>query len=168
MPSRDVTFTRSGAFWSLAISLVLLSLLIGCNISREEDKKGPLRAGCFKCHPERLTSSSVHRTHMQMGLRCSQCHKSKKPAHGTLIGTTCQNCHNIKNFAIGTGKRQVWFNHEKHMERFSCKRCHSGIFPMKRQTLRITMAEIKKGLYCGVCHNGRVAFSYQRCEGCHN
>ncbi len=63
----------------------------------------------------------------------------------------------------------VTYPHAAHTEWLSCQNCHPAIFPLKRQgePTVITMAKIRQGQYCGVCH-GKVAFSVEgACVRCH-
>jgi len=69
------------------------------------------------------------------------------------------------------------FSHGKHTERekLSCIECHPKVFIMKVgknvvKTGQLTMSEMKKGKYCGNCHNGEKAFSVTEissCQKCH-
>ncbi len=63
---------------------------------------------------------------------------------------------------------RVVFSHAAHTEWVTCGSCHPAIFPLKRQVPTVvTMAEIKQGGYCGVCH-GPVAFGLGGgCARCH-
>jgi c(7)-type cytochrome triheme protein len=71
----------------------------------------------------------------------------------------------------GGGKGRVLFDGRKHAEKgYVCKDCHHGLFSMKYGTAKITHAELKKGQYCGACHNGNLAFSTAdqgKCFACH-
>ena len=55
-----------------------------------------------------------------------------------------------------------------------CGDCHPGIFPMKKPgtpgAAKFTMDDIFAGKYCGVCHNGKRAFSPfpNNCSRCHH
>ena len=52
----------------------------------------------------------------------------------------------------------------------SCKECHNKeTFPkMKQGTVTITMNEIYAGKQCGICHNGKRAFTAKgNCNRCH-
>jgi c(7)-type cytochrome triheme protein len=63
----------------------------------------------------------------------------------------------------------VKYPHAPHTEWLTCANCHPAIFPLKRQAAPtlITMAKIRNGEYCGVCH-GKVAFGVQgECARCH-
>jgi len=69
------------------------------------------------------------------------------------------------------------FSHKKHTqrERLRCIECHPKVFIMKvgKNVVKkgqLTMAEMKKGKYCGNCHNGHKAFSVTdiaSCKRCH-
>ncbi len=61
------------------------------------------------------------------------------------------------------------FPHWVHRARYRCYVCHPAPFEMKQGANPVTMDTIKKGEYCGVCHNGRAAFNvdFQNCARCH-
>lgn len=75
------------------------------------------------------------------------------------------------------GKSTAVFSHKKHTERekLRCIECHPKVFIMKvdDQVVKkghLTMEEMKKGKYCGNCHNGHKAFSVsdvKSCRRCH-
>jgi c(7)-type cytochrome triheme protein len=51
-----------------------------------------------------------------------------------------------------------------------CTDCHTQIFQMKKGTVKITMADINAGKFCGVCHNGDRSFKAsdpKNCAKCH-
>ena len=60
------------------------------------------------------------------------------------------------------------FSHWLHGE-FRCYACHPAVFPQQRRGF--THADMKRGAYCGACHNGRVAWLVDddriECETCH-
>lgn len=70
------------------------------------------------------------------------------------------------------------FSHAKHTEReqLKCIECHPRVFIMKVgknvvKAGQLTMSEMKKGKYCGNCHNGHKAFSVTEitsCKRCHS
>lgn len=60
----------------------------------------------------------------------------------------------------------VLFPHKVHSEWLSCENCHDDIFATKTFTADISMRSIYSGEHCGRCH-GRVAFSPNSCERCH-
>ncbi|MBI5446136.1 MAG: c-type cytochrome [Deltaproteobacteria bacterium] len=61
------------------------------------------------------------------------------------------------------------FPHWVHRIRYRCMACHPTLFEMEKGANAVTMAEMKKGLFCGKCHNGTLAFSpeLQTCYRCH-
>lgn len=68
----------------------------------------------------------------------------------------------------------VIFSHKAHVEKtgLTCDMCHPGVFEMKALKVQeapdYTMASLDAGKYCGVCHNGTMAFSSTtRCATCH-
>jgi len=61
----------------------------------------------------------------------------------------------------------VRFPHRSHTLWLDCSNCHPTIFEPKAGANRISMGEIFRGRYCGVCHD-RVAFiTYFSCDRCH-
>ncbi len=67
----------------------------------------------------------------------------------------------------------VTFDHGKHLavKGLACKACHPAIFAkMKAAANKITMADINKGKFCGVCHKGKgkaFAITKETCAKCH-
>ena len=64
----------------------------------------------------------------------------------------------------------VIFSHEKHVVGASllCTDCHSVPYVTPRKDKRVTMAKMRKGASCGLCHNGTKAFSLDgNCSNCH-
>ena len=64
----------------------------------------------------------------------------------------------------------VAFSHWIHRRRYTCRVCHFELnIAMKTNVTDITEAKIRKGEYCGACHNGVIAFavSEQTCKTCH-
>jgi c(7)-type cytochrome triheme protein len=60
------------------------------------------------------------------------------------------------------------FSHWQH-DSFGCTACHPSTFPQRK--LGFTHDDMNRGLYCGSCHDGRLAFSPRdkgiECETCH-
>jgi len=75
------------------------------------------------------------------------------------------------------GTSKAVFSHKKHTtrEKLRCIECHPKLFIMKVgkdvvKRGKLTMEEMKKGKYCGSCHNGNKAFSLddiKHCRRCH-
>ena len=85
-------------------------------------------------------------------------------------------------FAFPQGKDspgKAMFDHAKHREVGvdKCTACHTKVFKFKKgETGPLTMAKMKAGEQCGVCHNGKarvgtkVVFTIDdkaNCERCH-
>ncbi len=67
------------------------------------------------------------------------------------------------------GVRPVVFPHWFHRIRFRCKVCHQELgFKMRAGANDVQMADILDGQFCGLCHNGRVAWGPERCDLCHS
>ncbi len=70
---------------------------------------------------------------------------------------------------VMTNTRQmspVVFPHRAHTRWLACDNCHESIFAAKKAANKITMDDIFRGKYCGVCHD-KVAFSTYLCDKCH-
>jgi len=67
------------------------------------------------------------------------------------------------------GMRPVVFPHWFHRVRFRCKVCHDELgFKMRAGANDVRMAEIVNGKFCGMCHNGQIAWAADRCDLCHS
>jgi c(7)-type cytochrome triheme protein len=67
------------------------------------------------------------------------------------------------------GVRPVVFPHWFHRIRFRCKVCHQELgFKMRAGANEVQMADILDGKFCGMCHNGTVAWGPDRCDLCHS
>ena len=67
------------------------------------------------------------------------------------------------------GMRAVVFPHWFHRIRFRCKVCHSELgFKMRAGANLVQMNDIINGKFCGMCHNGQVAWAPDRCDLCHS
>ena len=66
---------------------------------------------------------------------------------------------------------KVVFDGKAHADKgLKCNACHPKLFPMKKGTTKITMADINAGKSCGECHNGTAAFKAgddANCAKCH-
>lgn len=60
------------------------------------------------------------------------------------------------------------FSHWRH-DQFRCYACHPTIFPQAKRGF--THADMRRGAFCGACHNGRLAWRVDddriECESCH-
>ncbi len=67
------------------------------------------------------------------------------------------------------GMRPVIFPHWFHRIRFRCKVCHHELgFEMRAGANDMTMEQITEGKFCGMCHDGEVAWSVENCDLCHS
>lgn len=67
------------------------------------------------------------------------------------------------------GVRPVVFSHWFHRVRFQCSVCHGELgFKMRAGSNDVSMKDIMDGQFCGMCHNGQVAWSAERCDLCHS
>lgn len=67
------------------------------------------------------------------------------------------------------GVRPVIFPHWFHRIRFRCKVCHYEFgFKMRAGANDVSMSDIIDGKFCGMCHDGEVAWSPDRCDLCHS
>ncbi len=126
---------------------------------------------CFKCHSyQKFVSSEKgtfsHGIHIATGYHCNQCHRFEAHRFMKTDTSVCNTCHNIKTFTYAASGFPAKFNHESHA-RLGCKECHTGIFPMKKGTSRMTMDAIYQGRFCGACHDGKRAFPSSDCGKCH-
>lgn len=63
---------------------------------------------------------------------------------------------------------QVVFPHRAHTQWLDCSNCHPAPFVPQAGANPVSMSEIFRGKYCGMCHD-RVAFiTFFLCERCHS
>ena len=75
----------------------------------------------------------------------------------------------LNNSAEASGVRPVIYPHWFHRMRFRCKVCHGELgFVMRAGANKIDMASIMDGKFCGMCHNGDVAWNAEHCDRCHS
>ena len=64
----------------------------------------------------------------------------------------------------------VVFSHELHVEgaQLECTQCHEKLYLSVKQHKAVSMKQMQKGKSCGLCHNGKKAFSVKGdCAKCH-
>jgi len=75
----------------------------------------------------------------------------------------------LNRFAEKEGMRPVIFPHWFHRIRFRCKVCHFELgFKMRAGANEVKMNDIIEGRFCGMCHNGEIAWSVENCDLCHS
>ncbi|MCH7499182.1 MAG: cytochrome c3 family protein [Nitrospinae bacterium] len=68
----------------------------------------------------------------------------------------------------------VVFSHQNHKAAgVTCSDCHDVLFKKKKGSTdannALTMKSLRKGKFCGACHDGSRAFSVRKsCKKCHN
>lgn len=66
----------------------------------------------------------------------------------------------IDNFSEQKGIAPVVFPHWLHRAKYTCRLCHVDLrFAMEAGATKITETDIKKGRFCGFCHNGKESFA---------
>jgi len=129
--------------------------------------------GCKECHtkvfPYKSVVGKATMEDMDKGKSCGTCHNGKD-----VFATSgdCAKCHKGMKpkdvvFTI-KGTTAATFSHDIHTAAYSCKDCHTGIFPYKAVVGKATMDDMAKGKSCGSCHNGKDVFaSTGDCGRCH-
>lgn len=125
-----------------------------------------MKKDCSACHDRIFNmrqKNPATMADMEKGKSCGACHDGKK-AFGLAA---CSRCHSVTEVKMRTPETgPVRFGHRAHAAANRCDTCHPRLFPTDRRT-RTTMAQMKAGKSCGACHNGKKAFSIDKCETCH-
>lgn len=75
----------------------------------------------------------------------------------------------LNRYSDAAGVRPVVYPHWFHRIRFRCKVCHDELgFEMRAGANDVRMNDLAAGKFCGMCHNGRVAWGIQNCDLCHS
>jgi len=128
--------------------------------------------GCSECHPSlfpmKKDGPKISFADHSAGKLCFSCHNGKK----AFSYTTCGNCHAKTPVPAAIvykpeGAAPVTFSHEFHTQAFECKKCHTGVWPMKRGAKKMNMDAMYNGKFCGSCHNEKTAFAATDCDKCH-
>ena len=128
---------------------------------------------CRSCHNGKVIigkDKNVTMAQMENGKTCGACHDGKK---AFTVAANCGNCHKgMKPREIvfkTTGINDAVFSHKFHLEMaYTCKDCHTKVFPYKAGAKQFTMAEMEQGKACGTCHNGKDAATVVgNCNRCH-
>jgi c(7)-type cytochrome triheme protein len=141
---------------------------------------------CDSCHPdlfERKRGAAKAKGDYTMasldaGKYCGSCHDGKT-AFNTTGPETCKMCHGSdmkqpEMVVFNHPVKAVVFGHKEHVEMgLDCASCHDKAFEMRKgaseeHPQQFNMKALYAGKYCGVCHNGNIAFaSNTRCASCH-
>ncbi|MFQ5588449.1 MAG: c(7)-type cytochrome triheme domain-containing protein [Nitrospiria bacterium] len=62
------------------------------------------------------------------------------------------------------------FPHWLHRIRYRCNVCHPDLFALKRGATPVSMAAMREGRSCDICHNGKTAWGigFETCQRCHS
>jgi c(7)-type cytochrome triheme protein len=127
---------------------------------------------CKGCHNGKVITGKekgVTMAEMEKGKTCGACHNDKR---AFSVAGNCGKCHKgmqpkdiaFKVKSVG----DALFSHNFHLGMYSCKECHTKTFPYKAGAKHASMTDMEKGKSCGVCHNGKDAFSAAGdCAKCH-
>ena len=85
----------------------------------------------------------------------------------------------INNVSESANMAPVVFTHWLHRVNYTCRLCHVDLgFAMEAGQTDFREEDNQNGLYCGACHNGKIAFSSQQkgqdkvasknCDRCHS
>lgn len=124
---------------------------------------------CSACHTRLYKigrNLPVSMARMEKGKSCGSCHNGKQ-AFGV---NKCGKCHSSPELTYNTPPvTRATFSHVFHTQAYGCKECHPGLVkPDRKKNRRVSMTEMEKGQSCGVCHEGKTAFSVKGdCAKCH-
>jgi c(7)-type cytochrome triheme protein len=141
---------------------------------------------CDSCHPKVFdrkrgaakVKGDYTMASLNAGKYCGSCHDGKT-AFNTTGPETCKKCHGSdmkqpETIVFNRPVKAVVFNHKGHVEMgLNCASCHDKAFEMRKgaseeNLSKFNMESLYAGKYCGVCHNGNIAFaSNTRCTSCH-
>ncbi|MEW6109915.1 MAG: cytochrome c3 family protein [Nitrospirota bacterium] len=139
------------------------------NFSHQDHAK---KYNCSECHPNvfhmKKGTSNITMDEMYKGNSCGKCHNGKI----AFASTDCNKCHKMTGFKKtlsypSGGVSPAIFSHEVHTAMFDCSSCHASVFKFKKDGSGMKMDSIYKGKYCGICHNGQMAFGPMECKRCH-
>lgn len=141
---------------------------------------------CDSCHPDLFdrkrgaarTKGDYNHPSFDKGMYCGACHDGKG-AFNTTGPESCKVCHgsDMKQpdmIVFNRPVKGVIFSHKDHVDMgLDCASCHDKAFEMRigaaeENPSKFNMQALYSGKYCGVCHNGNIAFaSNTRCTSCH-
>jgi len=141
---------------------------------------------CDDCHPglfvrkwgSTKAKGDYTMASLDAGKYCGACHDGST-AFNTTGPETCKKCHgsDMKQpdvIVFNKPVKGVIFTHKAHVDMgLDCASCHDQGFEMRKGAAeeelgKFNMRALYAGKYCGVCHNGNIAFaSNTRCTTCH-
>lgn len=129
---------------------------------------------CKICHDaifDLRNRKHVTMAEMEKTKSCGACHTGVK-AFSVSSAKDCTKCHKGKQREVTyhiKGVGEAVFNHATHIARANgnCKSCHNDKVITGKEKA-VTMAEMERGMTCGACHNGKLAFTVTaNCDRCH-
>ena len=75
-----------------------------------------------------------------------------------------------KDITLKNKGGDVVFSHATHVDgmKLACIDCHDKLFINSKRHKKVSRKEMKNGKSCGLCHNGKRAFSVKNdCARCH-
>jgi len=122
--------------------------------SMEEINRGE---ACGRCHgPVAFPPSACFRCHTAM------------PSGGKVTATLQTDIVFPRDTAVvAPSYPPSRFPHWVHRIRYRCTACHADVFEMRLGSTPMSMAAMRDGQACGVCHDGRAAFGLTACDRCH-
>jgi c(7)-type cytochrome triheme protein len=89
-----------------------------------------------------------------------------------LVAATLTGCASAPPYGlhgdIVVGKKAVFRHKTSKMVKLDCSECHDKLYTTIKQHEKHTMPQIQAGESCGMCHNGKRAFSVTgNCAMCH-
>lgn len=141
---------------------------------------------CDSCHPDLFerkrgaakAKGDYNMASLDAGKYCGACHDGGT-AFSTTNPSTCKTCHGSdmkqpQTIIFNHPVKAVVFTHKEHVDMgLDCASCHDKAFEMRKGAAeehpqKFNMRALYAGKYCGVCHNGNIAFaSNTRCSSCH-
>lgn len=122
---------------------------------------------CGECHygifPTGKSAKRFTMAQMESGSSCGACHDGKT---AFPVKTACDKCHPTKEIRFRDSG--ALFSHKFHIGIYRCNDCHNKTFVPSEINKRYSMSDMEKGLSCGLCHNGKDAFTVrENCQKCH-
>ena len=75
----------------------------------------------------------------------------------------------LNRYSDKANVRPVVYPHWFHRIRFRCKVCHHELgFEMRAGANDVTMTDLERGKFCGMCHDNQVAWGLENCDLCHS
>jgi len=126
--------------------------------------RGTAAFSCASCHTNNKSKRHYTMADMYKGQSCGACHNGKQ----AFDAHDCSKCHQVKEIVYQIKETgPTTFSHSAHLKKVQdCSACHTKLYKTGKNPT-VTMADMEKGKSCGFCHNGKKAFSVDKCSKCH-